>query len=74
MEKLDVSGRVCPLPLFYTKKKIEKMKKGDMLEVIIDDLTAKETIPKWCSMHGHEVVSMEDAGGGNRYRIVVKKG
>ncbi len=71
MEKLDVRGRACPLPLFYAKRKISEMKPGEELEIIADDITAKETIPKWSRLHEHEVVSFED--NGDFFRIVVRK-
>ncbi len=71
MEKLDVRGRVCPLPLFYVKQRISEMKPGEELEVVADDATAKETIPKWSRLHGQEVVSIEDKDA--FFRIIVKK-
>ncbi len=73
MEKLDVRGKVCPLPLFYTKKKISEMKHGEELEVIADDLTAKETIPKWSKLHDQEVVSIEDEDKFFKIRIRKRK-
>lgn len=72
MQKIDARGRVCPLPLFYTKHKIDKMKIGDEVEIIADDPTAKDTIPKWSRRHGHDVVSIEDIED-NQFRIVVRK-
>ncbi len=60
MQKIDARGRICPLPLFYTKRKIEEMQTGEELEVIADDPTAKETIPRWSKEHGHEVLSLEE--------------
>ncbi|MDP3104806.1 MAG: sulfurtransferase TusA family protein [Candidatus Methanoperedens sp.] len=71
MHKLDARGRVCPLPLFYTKKEIEKLKSGDELEVLTDDAIAKNTIPKWSREHGHEVVRVEESG--NELRVVIRK-
>ena len=71
MHKLDARGRVCPLPLFYTKKEIEKLKSGDELEVLTDDFIAKNTIPKWSKEHGHEVVRVEESG--NELRVVIRK-
>ena len=62
MHKLDARGRVCPLPLFYTKKKIEKLKLGEELEVLTDDAVAKSTIPQWIREHGHEIVKVEESG------------
>jgi len=66
-----VRGKVCPLPLFYTKRKLSEMKSGEELEVIADDFTAKETIPKWSRLHNHEVVRMEDEK--DFFRIIIKK-
>ena len=71
MEKLDVRGKVCPLPLFYAKRKISEMKPGEEIEVIADDLTAKETIPKWSKLHAHEVISIKDEG--DFFRIIIRR-
>lgn len=71
MHKLDARGRVCPLPLFYTKKEIEKLKSGDELEVLTDDAVAKSTIPEWSREHGHEVVKIEESD--SELRLVIKK-
>ncbi len=60
MEKLDVRGKVCPLPLFYSKRKILELKPGEELEIISDDSTAKETIPKWSKIHDQEIISIKD--------------
>ncbi len=73
MEKLDVRGKVCPLPLFYAKRKISEMEPGEELEVITDDQTAKETIPKWSKIHDQEVVSIEDEDNFIRIRIRKRK-
>lgn len=71
MQKIDARGRTCPLPLFYTKRKIEEMQTGEELEVVADDPTAKETIPRWSKEHGHEILAIEDQE--NYFRIVVRK-
>jgi len=71
MYKLDTRGRVCPLPLFYTKKKIDELAYGEELEVLADDSIAKNTIPQWSRDHGHEVVKIEEFG--NDIRIVIRK-
>lgn len=71
MEKLDARGRLCPIPLFHTKRKLEELSAGDVLEVIADDQTARETIPQWCRMHDHTIVSLEDAG--DHFIITIQK-
>ncbi len=71
MEKLDVRGKTCPFPLFYVKRKIIEMKPGEDLEIIADDPTAKETIQKWSSLHGQEIVKIEDEEA--FFKIIMKK-
>ena len=72
MQKIDTRGKICPLPLFYTKRKIEEMQIGDEVEIITDDSIAKGTIPKWSKQHGHEILVVEDIED-NQFRIVVRK-
>lgn len=71
MHKLDARGRVCPLPLFYTKKEIEKLKSGEELEVLTDDAVAKSTIPRWIREHGHEIVKVEESG--IDFTVIIRK-
>ncbi|CAG0969603.1 MAG: Sulfurtransferase TusA [Candidatus Methanoperedens nitroreducens] len=62
MHKIDARGKVCPLPLFYTKKQIDGLKIGEEFEVLTDDITARNAIPQWIKEHGHEIVRIEDSG------------
>ncbi len=71
MHKIDARGRVCPLPLFYTKKEIEKMKSGEELEVLTDDDIAKNSIPQWSREHGHEIVKVEESG--SELKVIIRK-
>lgn len=71
MHRLDARGRICPLPLFYAKKKIDELKKGEELEVLIDDATAKSAIPQWSKQHGHEIVKVEELG--SELRVTIRK-
>lgn len=71
MEQLDVRGKVCPFPLFYVKKKLSEMKPGEELEIIADDMTAKETIPKWSKLHEHEIAGIKEEG--DFFRIIVRR-
>ncbi len=71
MECLDLSGKVCPFVLFYTKKRLETIVPGEKLEVITDDPTAKETISGWCGTHHHEILKIEESGG--KIKITIEK-
>ncbi len=71
MHKIDARGKVCPLPLFYTKKQIDRLKNGEELEVLTDDVTAKDAIPQWSREHGHEIVSIEESG--SEFKLTIRK-
>lgn len=71
MHKLDARGRICPLPLFYTKRKIDGLKTGEELEVLTDDAIAKNTIPRWIKEHGHEIVKIEESG--SDFKVIIRK-
>ena len=72
MYKIDARGKICPFPLFYVKHKIREMQIGEEVEIIIDDPTAKETIPRWSKQHRHEILTIDDIGD-NQFRIIVRK-
>jgi TusA-related sulfurtransferase len=71
MKKLDTRGRLCPIPLFHTKRKLEELSPGDVLEVTVDDMTARETIPQWCQMHDHTILSSKEEG--DDFIITIRK-
>ena len=66
---LDVCGYVCPHPQIYTKKSLEKMEEGDILELIFDNPSSGETIVQMCDQAGHEILEKKEEGGKLKYRI-----
>ena len=48
VRKLDIRGKVCPMTFVYTKLNLEKMKKGEILEVMLDFPAAVKNIPASC--------------------------
>jgi tRNA 2-thiouridine synthesizing protein A len=71
METLDARGRACPIPLFYVKQRVERIASGSELEVLADDVTARETIPRWCKLHGHAVLDIVEEN--NHFKIIIRK-
>jgi len=69
---LDVCGYVCPHPQIYTKKSLEKMQEGEVVEVIFDNPSSAETIIQMCEQVGHDVIEKKQEGGKFKYKI--KKG
>ncbi len=71
IEKLDTSGQACPMPTVLTKRKIESLKTGQVLEVKGDCAPSLENIEKWARNHGHEV--LETAKSGDFFSIKIRK-
>ena len=53
-------GYVCPHPQLYTKKALEKMKEGELLELVFDNPPPGESIAAMCDSIGNEVVEKTD--------------
>ncbi len=54
--RLDVKGYVCPHPQIYTKKALERIKPGDVLQVMFDNPSSGESIATMCDNTGDEIV------------------
>ncbi|MGB5261318.1 MAG: sulfurtransferase TusA family protein [Gammaproteobacteria bacterium] len=60
---LNVNGYVCPHPQIYTKKALEKLNSGDILELFFDNPSSGESIEQMLDNDGNElVVKNVDAG------------
>ena len=70
-ETLDVRGEVCPYPDVKSKRKIKRMKSGEVLEIKLDYPLSAERIPETMKSLGHEVLSVEKTGTAE-WMILVK--
>lgn len=68
---LDVTGYVCPHPQIYTKKALEKLKSGDLLEVLFDNPSSSESVAGMCDNDGHNIIHKEKDGG--KFLYIIKK-
>lgn len=66
---LDCLGYVCPHPQIYTKKALEKMNGGDVLEVVFDNPSSSESIAAMCEASGNEVMEKTNENGKIIYKI-----
>ena len=71
MEKLDVKGQMCPLPVAFTKRKLQSMAIGQILEVVGEGELEFENIQRWVKNNGHEVVEASKSGA--EFKVLVKK-
>lgn len=71
--RLDVLGLFCPVPILLAAREMQKLRPGDLLEVLGDDPGIHEDMPAWCDHAGHRLIEMVDEEEG-RIRSVVEKG
>jgi len=68
---LNCNGLVCPLPVARTKKKLNEMKPGEILEVTGDFSESGENIKRYIEKHGDKVLEFKIEG--ENYYIKIKK-
>lgn len=59
---LDTEGMNCPLPVIKTKKALEGLKSGQVLEVRVTDRGSITDIPLLLSRLGYELPEIRDKG------------
>lgn len=69
---LDVTGYVCPHPQIYTKKALEKIQSGELLEVLFDNPSSSESVSAMCDSNGNEII--EKSADGGKYLYKIRKG
>ncbi|HEB75199.1 MAG TPA: sulfurtransferase TusA family protein [Nitrospirae bacterium] len=60
---LDTKGLNCPMPVLKTKKALDGIESGQVLEVIATDPGSKSDIPALLKRLGHELVETREEGG-----------
>jgi tRNA 2-thiouridine synthesizing protein A len=71
IEKLDVRGQMCPLPVAFTKRKLASMVAGQLVEVVGEGELEFDNIQRWVKNNGHEVVEASKSGA--EFKVLVKK-
>jgi tRNA 2-thiouridine synthesizing protein A len=69
---LDVKGYVCPHPQLYTKKGLEKLKPGDVLELVFDNPSSGESIANMLDTSDDEIIDKNEGSG--QFVWHIKKG
>ena len=69
---LDLIGFYCPIPVYRTREESDKMKVGQVLEVLADDPAAEEDISRWAKRTGQEVLLFNKSEDG-KLRFLIKK-
>ncbi len=62
---------MCPMPVAFTKRKLESMASGQLLEVVGEGELEFDNVQRWVKNNGHEVV--EAAKSGTEFRVLIRK-
>ncbi|HZO80250.1 MAG TPA: sulfurtransferase TusA family protein [Candidatus Binataceae bacterium] len=61
--KLDLRGVKCPLNWAHAKVHLERMARGEVLELTLDDPRGARDIPRAAEAEGYSVVEQQRSGG-----------
>jgi TusA-related sulfurtransferase len=67
--RLDLRGVKCPLNWAHAKVRLERMKRGQSLELTLDDPRGARDIPRAAEAEGYFVVETRTANGAWILRI-----
>ncbi len=62
---------MCPMPVAFTKRKLETMASGQLLEVVGEGELEFDNVVRWVKNNGHEVV--ESSKSGAEFRVLIRK-
>ncbi len=69
---LDCKGMNCPMPILKTKKALDGMNSGQILEILGSDPATANDLPAFAKNTGHEYLGSKDEDGFTRYYLRVK--
>ena len=69
---LECEGLSCPMPVVRTKKAMDEMLPGEVLEVRATDKGSVVDLQSWANRTGHQYIGLKEEGG--IYRHFLRKG
>ncbi len=70
-QTLDCSGMSCPMPILKTKKAVDTLQTGQVLQMIATDPGSIPDVEAWAKKTGNEVLSSEEKDG--KFIFFIKK-
>ncbi|WP_134704413.1 sulfurtransferase TusA family protein [Ammoniphilus sp. YIM 78166] len=69
---VDAKGLACPMPIVRTKKGMDDIQSGEVLEVHATDKGAKNDLVAWANSTGHQLLADEEVNG--VFKFWIQKG
>jgi tRNA 2-thiouridine synthesizing protein A len=61
--KVDAKGLSCPMPIVKTKKAMDELASGQVIEVQTTDKGAKNDLTAWANNSGHKLLNHKEENG-----------
>jgi tRNA 2-thiouridine synthesizing protein A len=71
-QTLDARGLSCPMPVLKTKKAIENLKSGQILEIFSTDPGTRNDLPSWANRTGNTFLGEKEDQGFIRFYVKKK--
>lgn len=71
VSELDLRGVICPYNFVKTKLKLETLKQGQVLSVLLDEGEPIRNVPRSVENEGHTVLSQERID--QAYRVLIRR-
>lgn len=68
---LDCTGMSCPMPILKTKKAVDGLQVGQVLQMTATDPGSVKDVEAWASKTGQQLLGHEEAGG--KFVFYIKK-
>ena len=68
--ELDLRGVKCPLSWAHARVRIETLRRGDQIDLLVDEPQAARDIPKAAEATGHHLIAV--AAEGSHWRITLE--
>lgn len=69
VQTVDARNLACPMPIVKTRKAVDTVEPGQVVEVLATDKGALKDIESWSKSSGHELLHSADEGGTFRFHI-----
>lgn len=68
-QTLDARGLQCPMPVVKTKRAIDALQSGQVLEILATDPGSKADFAAWSRSTGNELILATEEGGVFKYHV-----
>ena len=69
---LDITNEHCPMTFVKTKLELSKLKKGEILEVILKEGEPLDNVPKSAKEQGYKILNIEKINS-NIHKVRIEK-